>query len=119
VAAELDTLPPQPRANVRLSQVDEYRPYAMADVLTTSRKFNVISTFAGGGGSSVGYRLAGGRVLIANEFVSEAARTYRANFPDCVVDQRDIREISASHERVASFLTVVGLKTGELDILDG
>jgi len=93
----------------------------MADVMEASAadKFTVISTFAGGGGSSAGYRLAGGRVLLASEFVPEAARTYRANFPDCVVDQRDIREISASDETVAKFLAIAGLKVGELDVLDG
>jgi DNA-cytosine methyltransferase len=120
-AAELDALPPQRRANVRVSRLDEYRPYVMADVMKASEagKFTVVSTFAGGGGSSVGYRLAGGKVLLANEFVREAARTYRINFPDCVVDQRDIREISASYEAVARFLAMVGLKPGELDVLDG
>ena len=37
-----------------------YKPYYMKDVLDNSNKelFNVISTFAGGGGSSTGYRLA-------------------------------------------------------------
>jgi DNA-cytosine methyltransferase len=93
----------------------------MADVMRESaaRKFTVISTFAGGGGSSTGYRRAGGNVLLVNEFVPEAARSYKTNFPDCVVDQRDIREISASDETVADFLALVRLKPGELDVLDG
>ena len=82
-------------------------------------KFTVVSTFAGGGGSSVGYRLAGGKVLLASEFVPEAARTYRLNFPDCQVDPRNIREISASDGTVADFLGRAGLKPGELDVLDG
>ena len=73
----------------------------------------------GGGGSSVGYRLAGGKVLMVNEFVAEAARTYGSNFPDCVVDRRDIREISSNDKTAASFLAMVGLKPGELDVLDG
>ena len=79
----------------------------------------MITTFAGGGGSSIGYRLAGGQVLMANDFVPQAARTYSNNFPDVVVDQRDIRAISASNESVAAFLGQVGLVAGELDILDG
>ena len=93
----------------------------MADVMEASaaERFTVISTFAGGGGSSTGYRLAGGKVPLASEFVPEAARTYRTNFPDCVADPRDIREISASDETVASFLAIAGLKVGELDVLDG
>jgi DNA (cytosine-5)-methyltransferase 1 len=120
-AQELNALPIQPPANVRISGSGEYRPYLMADVLegSASGRFKVISTFAGGGGSSSGYRLAGGKVLLASEFVPEAARTYRTNFPDCVVDERDIREISASDEAVANFLAIAGLKVGELDVLDG
>ena len=48
-----------------------YTPYKLQDVLDASsqNKFNVISTFAGGGGSSTGYRLAGGKVLCINELV--------------------------------------------------
>jgi DNA-cytosine methyltransferase len=120
-AAEVGALPPRPRAKVRLSGVGHYRPYLMNDVIRASeaRAFNVISTFAGGGGSSTGYRLAGGIVLAASEFVPEAARTYRKNFPDCYVDERDIREISTSDARVAEFLSIAGLKPGELDVLDG
>jgi DNA-cytosine methyltransferase len=118
---ELHALPIQPRASARISGAQEYRPYLMADVMEASvaRKFTVISTFAGGGGSSTGYRLAGGKLLLASEFVREAARTYRTNFPDCVVDPRDIREISATDEIVANFLAIAGLKVGELDVLDG
>jgi DNA-cytosine methyltransferase len=119
--AELDTLPPQPRANVRLSGIEAYRPYVMSDVMSASaaRKFTAISTFAGGGGSSTGLRLAGGKIALVNDFVPEAARTYKTNFPDCVVDQRDIREISKNDETVAAFLALAGLKRGELDVLDG
>ena len=55
----------------------EYYPYNLQDVYDASaqEKFKVISTFAGGGGSSTGYRLAGGKVLACNEFVVEARRT--------------------------------------------
>ena len=49
----------------------KYVPYNLEDVnnASTQNKFNVISTFAGGGGSSTGYRLAGGKILCINEFV--------------------------------------------------
>jgi Asparagine synthase/C-5 cytosine-specific DNA methylase len=89
-SAELDGLPQQPRASVSRSRGAGYGSYRMPDVRAASARmaFNVISTFAGGGGSSIGYRLAGGRVLMANEFVPQAARTYGINFPDVVVDQR-------------------------------
>ena len=42
---------------------------------SSQEKFKVISTFAGGGGSSTGYRLAGGKILCINEFVEEARNT--------------------------------------------
>lgn len=121
IAAEQDAPPSQPEAGVSASGPEEYRPYVMAEVMKASAagRFTVVSTFSGGGGSSVGQLLAGGKVLLANEFVPEAARTYAVNFPDCVVDKRDIREISASDEAVGLFLARVGLKPGELDILDG
>ena len=52
----------------------KYTPYYMKDVRAgeAQEKFTVISTFAGGGGSSTGYRLAGGKILAINEFVKEA-----------------------------------------------
>ena len=34
--------------------------------------FSVVSLFAGGGGSSTGYRLAGGKILGINEFIPAA-----------------------------------------------
>jgi site-specific DNA-cytosine methylase len=119
--SELATLLPQPRASVRLSQVGQYASYFMADVRAAAdgRKFSFLSMFAGGGGSSIGYRLAGGEGRIVNEFVPEAARTYRANFPECIVDPRDIRDISHSDEAVAEFLAKARLAVGEIDVVDG
>lgn len=99
----------------------EYSPYTLPDVQRASAeaKFVAVTTFSGGGGSSTGHQLAGGRVVLANEFVPEAARTYRANFPDTPVDTRDIREITASRATVATFLAQVSLKPGDIDLLDG
>lgn len=77
--------------------------------------FNVISTFAGGGGSSTGYRMAGYKILLANEFVDEAQKTYKANKSDStILDGSDIRDTSG-----LDFLDKVGLSPGDLDILDG
>lgn len=76
---------------------------------------NVVSTFAGGGGSSTGYRMAGFRVLLANEFVEAARDTYAANCrPGTIVDGRDIREVTAT-----DLLEKIGLEVGELDVFDG
>lgn len=74
----------------------------------------VASTFAGCGGSSTGYRLAGFRVVWANEFIPLAADTYAANYPETPLDRRDIRTV-----RGAELLAAAGLEPGELDVLDG
>lgn len=76
--------------------------------------FKVVSTFSGGGGSSLGYKMAGFKVLYANEFIPEAQKTYRANFPNTYLDTRDIREVKPEE-----ILEITGLKKYELDILDG
>ncbi|MFP4891242.1 DNA cytosine methyltransferase [Paraburkholderia sp. EG304] len=73
-----------------------------------------VSTFSGGGGSSLGYRMAGVQVLWASEFIESARETYRANFPSTIIDGRDIREVTP-----ASILEATNLREGELDIFDG
>jgi DNA (cytosine-5)-methyltransferase 1 len=80
----------------------------------TPNGFNVISTFSGCGGSCLGYRMAGYRVLWANEFVSAARDTYKANYPDGIVDGRDIRTVQPNE-----ILKAVSLEQGDLDLLDG
>ena len=94
----------------------KYKPYKLEDVVNASNqnKFNVISTFAGGGGSSTGYRLAGGKILCINEFVEEAQNTYRENYPDTPILPGDIKELSGK-----DFLDIANIGVGELDILDG
>jgi DNA (cytosine-5)-methyltransferase 1 len=94
----------------------KYIPYTIDDVKKSSARelFTVISTFAGGGGSSTGYRLAGGKVLAINEFVEEAIKTYSLNFPDTKIIAGDIKKISGK-----DLLNEAGMKVGDLDILDG
>ena len=75
---------------------------------------NVVSTFSGGGGSCLGYRMAGYHVIYANEFIEEAQKTYRANNPNCYLDTRDIRTVTAE-----SILEKIGMKPGEIDLFDG
>lgn len=91
-------------------------PYNLQDVYDAEaqEKFTVISTFAGGGGSSTGYRLAGGKILCVNEFVEEARNTYSENYPSTLIIPDDIKKLSGK-----DFLDKVGLKPGELDVLDG
>ena len=77
--------------------------------------FTAASTFSGGGGSSTGYRMAGFKVLWANEFIDAARDTYRANMaPYTILDGRDIRQVKAS-----DILTAIEMKHGELDLFDG
>lgn len=93
-----------------------YEPYVMEDVNNASNKklFSVISTFSGAGGSSVGYKLAGGEVLVANEFVPHAYETYKLNHPTTHVLTNDIKKLTGK-----DFLELTNLDVGELDIFDG
>jgi DNA (cytosine-5)-methyltransferase 1 len=94
----------------------KYKPYNMKDVHEASNqnKFNVISTFAGGGGSSTGYRLAGGKILCINEFVEEARNTYNENYPVTPILPDDIKDIGGKE-----LMDAAGVLEGEIDILDG
>ena len=75
----------------------------------------VASTFSGAGGSCLGYRMAGFRVVWANEFVPAAQYTYNENkSPNCYLNTKDIRELTAD-----DVLKEANLKPGELDLFDG
>lgn len=76
--------------------------------------FKVVSTFSGCGGSCLGYRMAGFRVVWANEFVPTAADSYEANSPDSILDRRDVRKVQSEE-----ILKATGLQKGELDLFDG
>ena len=74
----------------------------------------VISTFAGCGGSSLGYSMAGFRELLAVEWDQNAVDTFRLNFPDVPVYHGDIAKLS-----VDECLTRTGLQPEQLDVFDG
>jgi site-specific DNA-cytosine methylase len=75
----------------------------------------VISTFAGGGGSSLGYSMAGYRELLAVECDNNAVATFKLNFPDVPVYHGDIAKLS-----VEECMRLAGLsEPGQLDLLDG
>lgn len=102
-----------------LDMIQKKPPYvvpSMDDIRAVKHNgLNVVSTFAGCGGSSTGYRMAGYRVLWVNEFIEAARDVYKANAaPHTIIDGRDIREVQASE-----VLTAIGMKAGQLDILDG
>ena len=96
--------------------MNNYKRYTLKETLDSEKRalFNVLSTFAGGGGSSTGYRLAGGKILAINEFVPEAQNTYRENYPDTLIIPGDIKKLTGK-----DFLEKINLKPGELDLLDG
>lgn len=90
--------------------------YKLQDVYDSANRelFTVISTFAGGGGSSTGYKLSGGKILAFNEFVDAAVNTYLENYPNTPHLDGDIKNIDGQ-----DFLNLTNLKVGELDIFDG
>lgn len=81
---------------------------------TGESNYKVVSTFSGAGGSCLGIRLAGFKVLWANEFIPAARKVYKANHPDSLLNKKDIRNIEAKH-----ILNRLDLKKGEIDLLEG
>lgn len=74
----------------------------------------IVSTFAGCGGSSLGYSMAGFRELLAVEWDVNAVETFRLNFPGVPVYHGDIAALS-----VEECLSLAGVAPGDLDVLDG
>jgi DNA (cytosine-5)-methyltransferase 1 len=74
----------------------------------------VISTFAGCGGSSLGYKLAGFHELLAVEWDDNAVETFQLNFPGVPVYHGDIAKLTG-----AECMRMAGIGPGELDVLDG
>jgi len=77
-------------------------------------KLTLVDLFAGAGGLSCGLEMAGFMPVLANEYISQYANTYRLNHPDTEVIVDDIREVSND-----TFLDRSGLSPGELDLLAG
>jgi DNA (cytosine-5)-methyltransferase 1 len=76
--------------------------------------FTVVSTFSGCGGVCLGLKMAGYRVLWANEFIEAARDTYKANHPEVILTGEDIRLVPG-----VTILETLGMKRGELDLLEG
>lgn len=93
-----------------------YYRYTLDELKESSdrKRFTYISFFAGGGGSSAGYKLAGGDCRFVNEFQQVAVDTYLANWPDTPHICGDIKDVSG-----AQIMEMTGIKKYELDILDG
>lgn len=80
----------------------------------TARTQTAIDLFSGAGGLAEGFRHAGFRTVAANDFDSDAAATFRLNFPEVPFFDRPIEELSA-----AMLLGAAGVGRGELDVLLG
>ena len=94
-----------------------YFRYTLDDLKKSSDRklLNYITFFAGGGGSSCGYKLAGGDCLFMSELQQVAVDDYLANFPETPHHScADIRDVTGKQ-----IMEMTGLKVGELDILDG
>lgn len=83
------------------------------------REFTLVSMFANLGGFEMGAMRAGGHPALANEISPIALGIHRRNFPDVVLDSRDVRAIAASPQATAGFLARAGLAPGQPDCIAG
>jgi DNA (cytosine-5)-methyltransferase 1 len=72
----------------------------------------LVSLFAGGGGSSLGYKNAGCNELLAIDFDKNSCDVLQLNNPDLPVWEKDIKKITAKQ-----IMEATGLQVGETDIL--
>ena len=93
----------------------KYFRYTLDDLEKSANRklFTYISFFAGGGGSSAGYKLAGGDCKFVNEFQQVAVDTYLANWPNTPHICGDIKNVTGKQ-----IMEMTGIKEGEIDILD-
>tara|TARA_Y100000593_G_scaffold50173_1_gene94534 strand:- start:796 stop:2190 length:1395 start_codon:yes stop_codon:yes gene_type:complete len=93
-----------------------YNNYTIEEVRERAeqKNFTVFSTFSGGGGSSTGYKLAGGDVRGVLEFQRVGMDTYLKNYPGTPNFCKDIRKVTGQQ-----VLDKLNMKAGDLDIFDG
>lgn len=97
------------------TQKPPYKVPSMAELLATPRNgLTHVSTFSGGGGTCLGFRLAGFKTLWANDCDQRASSCYRANLRDTHLDVRPIQDVTAK-----DLLEEIGLERGELDVFEG
>lgn len=78
------------------------------------REIKAISTFAGCGGSSTGYKAAGVTMKAMVEWDDHAVKCYGLNHTGTRIFHGDIAKVSG-----AALMEAAGVEVGELDILDG
>lgn len=89
----------------------------MGKMKKDNKRLTCIDLFAGAGGFSLGVSQAGFNVVAAVEIEKAACQTLRANrtnFPNMLIVEKDIRELSG-----AELLDMIGMKRGELGMLIG
>lgn len=83
--------------------------------MNSNYKFTYVTTFAGCGGSSTGYELAGGKGLLAVEFNENAVKNYHINHPETPIYYGDIHNLT--EQKIKELIP--NFKAGTIDILDG
>ena len=96
--------------------MSRYFRYTLEDMKKSSDRklFTYATTFAGGGGSSCGYKLSGGDCKFMNEFQEVACDTYLQNFPGTPYLCKDIKQMTSEEVMVTG-----KFNPRELDIFDG
>lgn len=56
---------------------------------------NVVDLFCGAGGLTLGFERAGFNTLVASDYQKDTLNTYKTNFPEAAIVQKDIRELTA------------------------
>lgn len=79
-----------------------------------SRHWTSVDLFCGAGGITEGFRRAGFDCLYANDINDWAIKTFRANHPNTLADNRPVEEVDPAKLR-----RELGVGKGELDILVG
>lgn len=78
-----------------------------------NKKPMVISLFSGCGGSSLGYKMAGFKELLAVDYDKKATKAFRLNFPNIPCWKKDIRKTTGRE-----IMEFCGIGRDELDLLD-
>lgn len=73
-----------------------------------NNKYTAISLFSGAGGLDTGFENAGVKIIFANELMKEAAETYKANHPLCLLINDDIKKVFPLLEQYNGADMVIG-----------
>lgn len=83
-------------------------------VTPLDEKFCFVDIFAAPGGLSLGFKMAGFRVLAAVDIDSYGLETYRYNFPEVNALCKDVQTLDGK-----ALLNSIGLSKGEIDVMGG